>query len=183
MNCPDWSALVAARDAGPPADLPAWMAARRHLADCGSCRGEALAADPLLIFDRLPERTVSPNEIASMQAAVASLVRAGRVAQAPPGSGHGAATVGFRSVSRFAAALGACFLLALSGAPRPHAPPPELDRSAAAGSFVPGQQVAGEGGAPMQSAVEELDRPGARIYELSQADMAVVMIVDASLDV
>ena len=40
-----------------------------------------------------------------------------------------------------------------------------------------------EGASPVQSAVEELDRPGVRIYELPQADMAVVMIVDASLDV
>ena len=43
--------------------------------------------------------------------------------------------------------------------------------------------MAAEDAAPMGSLVEDLDRPGARIYELPQSDMAVVMIVDASLDV
>ncbi len=193
MSCPDWRALVAARDADPGGDLPAWSEARRHLADCGRCRRLALAADPLLVFARLPERTVTPGEIASMQSAVASLVRASRVGQAS-GSGEGgvpgrtevggspgATRALRRSLTRFAALLGACTLLALSGAPLRHAP--GLGGLVASGGLVLVQGVAGEGALPVQSVVEELDRPGARIYELPQADMAVVMIVDASLDV
>lgn len=173
MSCPDWRTLVAARAADSWIDPPAWTKACRHLAQCSCCRREALAADPLLVFEGLPERTVSPSEIASMQAAVASLVRASRVAVAAPS--------GMRSVSRFAAALGVCSLLALSGAPRPH--PAGLGTLAAAGILLAGSEAAVEDARAMQSVVEELDRPGARIYELPQAGMAVVMIVDASLDV
>lgn len=182
MNCPDWRALVAARDAEPAADLPAWAEARRHAARCGRCRQEALLADPLLLFSRLPERRVTPGEIGDMQDAVAALVRAGRIARA---AGGGAETErratgsGLFSISRVAAALGICSLLALSGAPRSRpaglgtvAGSPDSQRAALAGEVL-----------PLDSVVEELDRPGARIYELPQSDMAVVMIVDASLDV
>jgi len=185
MTCPDWRALVAARDAEPSADLPAWAEARRHAAQCSCCRGEALAADPLLLFSRLPEPAVSAHEIAEMQASVASLVRASRVAQGDPLTpGRSAAvaeSTGTRSVTRFAAALGVCSLLALSGTPRTH--PSALGTLAAAGSLLAGPAAVVEDARTMQSVVEELDRPGARIYELPQAGMAVVMIVDASLDV
>ncbi len=120
-----------------------------------------------------------------MQAAVASLVRASRVAQRDPlprgRNGAVAASSRTRTVTRFAAALGVCSLLALSGAPRTH--PPGLGTLAAAGSLLAGAEAVVDEERAMQSVVEELDRPGARIYELPQAGMAVVMIVDASLDV
>ena len=189
MTCPDWRALVAARDAEPAADLPAWAAARHHAAQCSLCRGEALVADPLLLFSRLPKpaAAAAADEIAAMQAAVASLVRASRVAQRDPlprgRNGAVAASSRTRTVTRFAAALGVCSLLALSGAPRPR--PPVL-AALASGSGLAGLGQLGtsaEDAAPLGSVVEELDRPGARIYELPQSDMAVVMIVDASLDV
>lgn len=183
MSCPDWRTLVAARAADSWVDSPAWTEACRHLAECSCCRRAALAADPLLVFAGLPERVASSSEIASMQAAVASLVRAGRVGRraGSESAGRGAPPAGLRSVTRFAAALGACTLLALSGAPRPHSA--GTGGRAAAGDFVAIQEAAVEGVAQMQSTVEELDRPGARVYDLPQADMAVVMIVDASLDV
>ncbi len=193
MSCPDWRTLAAAREADPWVDSPAWTAACRHLAECSRCRREALAVDPLLVFAGRPERRVSPSEIAGMQAGVASLVRAGRVGRAgstgsagsigsdirggQASAGTGAPPVGFRSVTRFAATLGACILLALSGAPRFHTAGPD------GRDVVAVREVVGAGAAQMHSSVEELDRPGARIYDLPQADMAVVMIVDASLDV
>ena len=40
----------------PAVDPPAWAEARRHAAHCDRCRRAALAADPLLLFARLPER-------------------------------------------------------------------------------------------------------------------------------
>jgi hypothetical protein len=190
VSCPDWRDLVAARDAAPGIDPPGWAAARSHAAQCERCRTQALAADPLLLFARLPERAVSAVEIADMQASVAALVRASRVAQHPatplmpsalsssPADARGErslgnAAPGLLSATRVAAALGICSLLALSGVPRsPSRAPGSLAESAS----VPGASAPG-------SAVEELDRPGARIYELPQSDMSVVMIVDASLDV
>jgi hypothetical protein len=183
MTCPDWRALIAAREAEPAADPPAWAEARLHAAHCRRCRSEALAADPLLLFARLPERAVAPREIADMQGAVASLVRASRVAQGghlPALAPRAAASRTF-SASRLAAALGVCSLLALSGAPRPQ--PAGVGTLAVAGSAFAGAEPLTEGSRPMHSLVEELGRPGARVYELPQADMAVVMIVDASLDV
>ena len=184
MTCPDWRALVAAHEAEPEADEPDWAAARHHAAECSRCRAEALAADPLLLFARLPERNVEPREIVDMQGAVAALVRASRVTQ----GGHLASPLAPRatsfrlfSASRIAAALGVCSLLALSGAPRPQ--PAGVGVLAAAGNLLVGTEGGSEDALPMHSLVEELGRPGARIYDLQQADMAVVMIVDASLDV
>lgn len=184
MTCPDWRALVAARDAEPAADPLTWSQARRHAAECSRCRGEALAADPLLLFARLPERTVAPQEITAMQAGVASLIRAGRVVEVRLPEGSDARSLRERAFRRIAAVLGVCSLLALSGAPR--------TRSAGPGDFAGVGGIDGlgvaleaqvEGAPPLPSVVEELYRPGARIYELPQAGMAVVMIVDASLDV
>ena len=176
MSCPDWRALSAAREADPAAELPAWEEARRHAAHCARCRQTALAAEPLLLFARLPERRVSAGEIGEMQTAVAALVRAGRVAQGSSSAPTRHRSVGRLSVTRAAAALVVCSLVALSGAPRSR---PSGGALLAGGDFGPAQG----GLPPVGSVVEELDRPGARIYELPQADMAVVMIVDASLDV
>lgn len=183
MSCPDWQSLVAARELASETGSatvsddrpPGWAEARRHVASCGRCRQAALAADPLLLFTRLPETTVTPAEIGDMQSSVMALVRASRIAQVSPAASSGNARETMRaqrggvfSASRIAAALGICSLLALSGAPRRQ--PPALSTAA---TVVP----------TIDSVIEELDRPGARIYELPQADMAVVMIVDASLDV
>ncbi len=182
MSCPDWRALVAARDAAPAADLPAWDEARRHASTCGSCREAAFAADPLLLFSRLPERRVTPGEIDDMQSAVAALVRSSRIAQSARVEPSGKDRVSARlPLSRVAAALGICSLLALSGAPRRH--PSGFAELEGAGSAVAKQRMTAAEVQAFGSVVEELDRPGARIYELPQADMAVVMIVDASLDV
>lgn len=184
MSCPDWQALAAARAASETAsaaDLPAWSEARRHAAQCSRCRAEALRADPLLLFARLPERQVTAGEIADMQSAVAALVRAGRIARSAQGGepqARRATGSGLFSLSRIAAALGVCSLLALSGTPRSHRP-----GLGGAGSLPAEQAALASEEPPLDSALEELDRPGARIYELPQSDMAVVMIVDASLDV
>jgi hypothetical protein len=199
MSCPDWRLLVAAREAAisvsisssaisdtaPEADPPGWSEARRHAAQCSRCREAALAADPLLLFARLPERTVTPADIGDMQSAVAALVRASRVGQADPQPAtterlhfgkRASGLLSLLTATRVAAALGVCSLLALSGVPRSSSSARSaLDESAAFDRL--------QGMPALDSAVEELDRPGARIYELPQPDMAVVMIVDASLDV
>ncbi|MEO8277151.1 MAG: hypothetical protein ABI639_13130 [Thermoanaerobaculia bacterium] len=220
MTCPDWSSLAASREADPGADSAAWESARRHLSGCDRCRPAALAAEPLLLFDRLPARLVDAGEIADMQAGVGALLRAARVEQRSL-AGSAPATAGaelWRSASRVAALLGGCALLLLSGSRSPSSPsspwspsspsslassnptqiaPQFADAAHAAhaadaaadfaasrtGGFLLARDPGALTAAPAQSAVEELDRPGARIYELPQRDMAVVMIVDASLDV
>ena len=81
MSCPDWSTLTAAPATRRRTSEPAtWAEAMDHLDACGACRDEALAADPILLFRRLPEVRADADEIADMRAGVAALRRAGRVA-------------------------------------------------------------------------------------------------------
>ncbi|HVS14573.1 MAG TPA: hypothetical protein VMV46_11660, partial [Thermoanaerobaculia bacterium] len=56
MSCPDWRAL---RDEDAPTEAAA--AARRHLRECATCRREALAADPTLMF-ALAAPEVAPSD-------------------------------------------------------------------------------------------------------------------------
>lgn len=58
-GCPDWRRLVAERDEQ-RADPLGWTEALRHLDGCVRCREAALAADPLLLFRRLPRVAASP---------------------------------------------------------------------------------------------------------------------------
>jgi len=194
-GCRDWSALAAERDTIPLADPAGWDEARAHLAGCEACRRAALAADPLFLFAALPPSAVPPAEwgasarrataiaantdasdASEMTSAVLALVRASRVAApADRPLRRGAASM------RWAAALVVASLFALSGAPRSPRPPIAVAVEAPA----PGGEMAGFGETVdfVQPMVEELDRPEARVYELSNADLAVVMIVDAGLDV
>lgn len=82
MSCPDWKALAAARSRGEePAE---WAGALEHFDGCKLCRNEALHAEPLLVFRRLPGAGMSEaeerSEVESMQAAVAAMRAAERVA-------------------------------------------------------------------------------------------------------
>ena len=66
MSCPDWKRLVRerqalshpfARETGDSLD---WREALGHLdSGCPACRKAALAADPLLVFRRLPAPVMS----------------------------------------------------------------------------------------------------------------------------
>ena len=196
MSCPDWVALVAARAAhasdgapGSPGsdgshtsvDPTEFAAARRHLESCPACRRTAIAADPLLVFATLPQPLqVSALDVSAMQDSVLTLVRASRVATAQPSPPSISRRRSARGV-KAAAGLLLASLLALSGTPRTpatHATAAAVGADAQALSHWIDDAL--ELAPP---AVEDLDRPGARIYELPQGDLAVVMIVDASLDV
>ncbi len=175
MSCPDWRALLAARERDPDVDPPGWSEARGHLAECRACRSVAAEIDPVLIFAALPAPRVAPAEIAEMQRAVAALVRAERVA---PRASEPVAARRRRRAGRLArgAAAAAVLLLALGveAGPRRVAP--------GAGEALAALPEAGpDTFAP--PALEEIDRPQARIYQLPAEGLSVVMIVDASLDV
>ena len=167
MSCPDWRRLAALREAQPELDPPGWEAVRDHLASCPACRREAVAADPLLAFTRLAEPPADPGLEHEMQGAVAAMIRAARL-ETPRRSARAA------GLAKLAAGLGTVALLMFSGSPPGRAPEPT--NLAAADALV-----IDEG--PATAILEDLDRPGARIYELPQDDLAVVMIVDSSLDV
>lgn len=155
-GCPDWAALAAARDQR-PGDPPGWEAALAHLDDCARCRREAPAADPMLVFRRLPAFPAGNDEVEAMRLRVAALRSASAVA--PPRRrwrpvGQGLA----------AAAMLAVALLSGSQAPGPvarTAPPPALAAEIAA-----------------QPLIEELDQPFDSVVQWNADDLSVVVVVD-----
>ena len=74
MSCPDWRALVRRHEEA-PGDSPEWRSALHHLDDCPACQSAAPAADPMLLFRRLPAPEASRDEIETMKQAVASMRR------------------------------------------------------------------------------------------------------------
>lgn len=163
MSCPDWRSLVAARDARRE-DPPGWQVGLEHLEGCPDCRRRALAADPTLVFRRLPGMATSRSEIESMRGAVAALRRAGRLVA---DDDAGAPAAGYRrwGLSAAAAVLAGVALMIAPGSGHP----------------TPGTLVAAEP-EPATAYVEELDLPQARIYQLAEEEISVVWIVDESLD-
>ena len=183
-GCPDWNGLVALREAEPEAREStwesAWESALAHLDACSRCRPEALAADPLLVFRRLPAPEMSAAEegaeVESMRQAVAAMRTARRLDSRRR----------FAGWRRWSAA--AVLALASLAVGREHAPteqamarmplmsPDDLAASAepAAGPAAP------ETGSPT---LEDLNRPNARVYQVQRKNFALVMVVDKGMDV
>ncbi len=193
MSCPDWNDLTAHRH-GDDAEPEGWSEAISHLDGCTACREEATAADPTLIFRRLPPVDPGADEIAAMRAGVAALCRAGRVAEpsraARGSSALGSGISGGRSSAWWgrvaAAAVLAAGLLTLQPGlgQRPPAPAGpatvldrELDRSL---EGMPSVAWLGETGA---SPVDDIENPAASVYHFDDEELAVVMVVDPGLDV
>ena len=116
VSCPDWSALAALRNADrrDDAEPAGWAAAVAHLDACPRCRREALAADPLLVFRRLPALELDAGRGALR----------GRV-DAPGGGRHAHRPRRLESRRRFAgwrrwaAAAALALVASLVGGPRP----------------------------------------------------------------
>lgn len=163
MSCLDWQSLLAARERDPGADPPGWPEALDHLDRCPGCAGEALALDPLLVFRRLPAPEPEAGEIEALEAEVLALVRAGRRAERlPRRSGW------WRGVAAAALVAVALALEPGAGGLRPG----------------PGRAVATlAADLPTLPLLDGLEAPSARVYELGGDGMAVVMVVDESLDV
>lgn len=82
MSCPDWNALVTLRERD-GADPEGWTEALTHFDACRDCRNEALAADPMLVFRRMPAldlpAAAEASEVDSMRQAVAAMRTARRL--------------------------------------------------------------------------------------------------------
>jgi hypothetical protein len=170
--CPEWSRLAVRRVDEPEG----WTEALEHLDGCQRCRPEALKADPLLVFRRLPVTELAPaeerSEAESMRLAVAAMRNAGRLE-----SHHRFA--GWRRWA--AAAVLATASLGVSRAPRPA---PQIADATAVVPPPAVQRVAGPAAAAAEPAgIEGLNRPGARVYHMDGEGISVFMIVDESLDV
>ncbi len=179
MSCPDWQGLAALR--GELAKRPEsaastasadWAAAVEHLDGCQRCRREALAADPLLVFRRLPAlqlgEAAERSEVESMRQAVAAL-RTGRRLESRR------RFAGWRRWASAAALVVAA--LAVSRDPSPVVSAP-LPAPLALPQDAVGARLEGT-----PEMLEGLNRPDARVYQMKGKDMAVVMIVDKSFDV
>ena len=211
MSCPDWNRLVALRDGAPRfaegsegAEID-WLSAVEHLDSCPSCERAALAADPTLVFRRLGPLDLSPAEesaeIESVRRAVAAMRTGRRLERASHAASSGrhwrryaaAAVLAAAALSLGVephpggAALGSTALgsAALSGLAR--RPTPAIG---ALGAILPAAVVTpaaayptyGEAG-EADGAMEGLNRPKARVYQLHGRHLQVVMIVDEKLDV
>lgn len=171
MNCPEWSRLAAERKRDLSSEPEGWTEALAHFDSCGLCRKEALAADPLLVFRRLPAADLTPAaerlEVESMQQAVAAM----RTARRLEARGR------FAGWRRWAAAA---VLAGVSlGVGRDKAPRLQVVAAVPPAHAVPAAAL------PAVPVVEDLDRPGARVYQHLEEgdDFPVAMIVDESLDV
>lgn len=183
MSCPDWTGLVALReraaDAANTAEPAGWAEAVAHLDACPRCRREAMAADPLLVFRRLPV-TEMPEaeeqaEAESMRQAVAAMRTARRLESRRS----------FAGWRRWAAA--AVLTVASLAVGRDKAPE-NLSLAAAVPEGVavaPAVATAAiEAPSPAGTAVlERLDGSDARVYQVDGKDLTAFMIVGNKVDV
>ncbi|HYO16729.1 MAG TPA: hypothetical protein VE685_26325 [Thermoanaerobaculia bacterium] len=173
MSCPDWTALAAHRHDRRGVEPDGWQTALEHFDSCPACRREALAADPTLLFRRLPEIARTPDdeeaEVHSMRQAVAAMRSASRIE---------ASQRSFAGWRRWAAAA----VLALAALSLGRDGGPTLDRAeAVATSSVPelgGQPVSG----PKPPLHEGLDLPDARVYQVDDEEFRVLMVYDESFE-
>lgn len=201
MNaCPNWRELLAPRFERPrsvtadAAGADNLALALAHFDGCPACRREACRIDPTLIFRRLPAAALDFDlEAERMRLAVAGMRASERVetrhasAMASP---LGRSLRGrFRSQgARWALAAGlAAASLVLGGrgdlAGSRSEPSGHAASLAVSGEVVPASFDRLEAPAAVESAVEDLGRPDARIYQLDGERLSVVMIVDEKLDV
>ena len=169
MTCRfDWADLVAHRRTG--SNEPAgWRGALEHLRECGACRERALIEDPTLVFVAGEAVAVSEAEVEAMVADVGNLIRARETERAADSSG--------RRVWRYAAAAAAAAVMVFL--PTFSARQVTGTADTAQVGPAPGADLS-ESPAPM---IEALDRPEARIYQLGEEDLSIVMVVHESLDV
>jgi len=174
-TCPDWRRLATLRALRTPQDTEpeGWALAVEHFDGCPSCRPEALKADPLLVFRRLPVEELTPaeerSEVESMRHAVAAMRTASRLESRRR----------FAGWRRWAAA--AVLVLASLAVDRDREPRPATTAAAPpAAQPVP----FGLGVAEGSPAIEALNRPKARVYQLLDGEkLKVTWIVDESLEI
>jgi len=194
VSCPDWQALAAhrlEREARHAAEPEGWREALEHFDSCRSCRREAIAADPTLVFRRLAApappapMTVSRDldDAEAMRQAVAAMRAARRVepAERRPGA--------FSGWRRWAAAavLTAASLIAPSDKGGPVGRQADAAREEIFAMPETAMTQAAMARTARESAglptVEGVSRPGARVYHMNGEGMSVVMVVDESLDI
>jgi hypothetical protein len=169
VSCPDWTTLAAHRRERRGVEPDGWPAALEHFDSCPECRREALAADPTLVFRRMPEVKMTPADEAAEAASVRQAVAAMRTASRLEASRRSSA--GWRRWAAAAVLAAAALSLGQDGG-RIHQEAPV----AASSTPVPAGELT-----PL-SGIEGLNRPNARVYQMGVGDFGVTMIYDESLD-
>lgn len=191
MTCPDWRRLMAARERGAGEDPAGWREALEHLEACPRCRRAALEADPLLALRDLPEPALEADEGRRMVAATRALRR------------RQAATVRWRrrAAAAVAAVTVAAALAVGSGvlergdettrAARGTSEEVTLAEDAGDLASTTDTATGARRGAARETdpasttsmpSVLALEQPTARVYEVTDAELAVVVVVDGELD-
>ena len=171
VSCPDWSRLAAARDRE-NIEPEGWAEAVAHFDSCSLCRKEALKADPLLVFRRMPAAEITPGEerleVESMQQAVAAM----RTARRLETRGRFA---GWRRWAAAAVLAGVSLSVGRDKSPRLEqaaaAPPAPAVSSASSSASV---------AAASAPVLDGIDRPEARVYEVGDDEFSAVMVIDPS---
>lgn len=150
-----------------------------HLRFCTSCRRAVVDEDPTVVFALLETEAFSEEEIGEIQASVRTLRRSRAIETAERTSDRRD-----RRTAMVAASLVfALALLPLAGGKRlENGSPPLREMAAERGQrALPGWQewVDDRTEPPV---IDELNRPDARVYQLTEEDLSVVMIVDETLD-
>lgn len=173
MSCPDWTALAAHRQERRGVEPDGWQTALEHFDSCPACRREALAADPTLLFRRLPEIARTPAdeeaEVQSMRQAVAAMRTASRIESSQRS---------FAGWRRWAAAA----VLALAALTLGRDGGPSLDRTADVAVSSVLEPVGLPVGGPEPPLHEGLDLPDARVYQHDEKELRVLMVYDESFE-
>lgn len=172
MSCPDWTRLVALRE-GADAEPAGWVEAMAHLDACPHCRRDAVAADPLLIFRRLPAVEMPEGDERAEAEAMRQAVAAMRTARRLESRQRFA---GWRRWAAAAVLATASLSVSWDKVPRTQEPEPVALKPAAAVPAVAKPSTAG-------STLEALDGSDARVYQMNGEDLTAFMIVDHKVDV
>ena len=148
-----------------------------HLRSCSSCRRAAVDEDPTLVFSLLEPEPVDRGQIVEIQASVRTLRRSMAVEK---GNRSGPIEAG-KAVLVAASLLFALALLQATGG-RTHEESAEPKEGVVSEERSLYDWQKWDDDRSATPFLENLNRPGARVYQRTEEDLAVVMIVDETLD-
>lgn len=171
--CPDWRRLLEQRAARGGDEPAGWREAIAHLDGCSRCRDQAPALDPLLLLRRLPPVAIEPDEGRRMVAAVRALERRAEASRDRRRWWAAAA------LTLAAGGLWSARIVERDPLPVVRALPAEAARVPREPALV--RPAAAPGLLLPAPAGVEIDSAAARVYELSDAAVDLVVVVDQGL--